>query len=118
MSDVSCPAARTSDRGFFQRCACAFADDFALATASLRESLPIRVEAFRTIEKVASMSLKPQDMPLDPIEEFGYPTARQMQIKDHAKDLGVDIGLGAAGHRWNMVRNTFVGVCARIRTSS
>ena len=54
---------------------------------------------------------------------FGYPTAfgmsapivpvlRQMQIKDHAEHLGVEIGPGAAGHRWTKARNTFVGVCA------
>ena len=41
-----------------------------------------------------------------------------MQIKDHAKYLGVQIWPGAADHRWTKARNKFVGLCARIRTSS
>ena len=35
---------------FLRRCACAYADDFALATASLRESLPTIADASSTIE--------------------------------------------------------------------
>ena len=46
------------------------------------------------------------------------PVFQQMQIMDHARYLGVDIGPRAANHRWTKARNKFVGVCARIRTSS
>ena len=40
---------------FLQRCACANADDFALATASLRESLPTVATAFSTIDAVTGI---------------------------------------------------------------
>ena len=40
---------------FLQRCACANADDFALATASLRESLPTVATAFSTIDAVTNI---------------------------------------------------------------
>ena len=46
------------------------------------------------------------------------PAFRQMQISDHARYLGVEIGPGAAGHRWTKARNMFVGVSARVRSSS
>ena len=42
---------------FLQRCACADADEFALTTASLRESLPIVANAFTTIDTFTGMSL-------------------------------------------------------------
>ena len=42
---------------FLQRCACAYVDDFALATASLRESLPTIADACSTIDTVTGMSL-------------------------------------------------------------
>ena len=42
---------------FLQRRACAYADDFALATDSLRESLPLVAETFTTIDLVTGMSL-------------------------------------------------------------
>ena len=32
--------------------------------------------------------------------------------------MDVEIGPGAAGHRWTKARNNFVGTCARIRSSS
>ena len=41
---------------FLQRCACAYADDSALATNSLRESLPIVAGPFATIDRVTGMS--------------------------------------------------------------
>ena len=41
---------------FFQRCACAYADDFALATASLGESLPTVTEAFLNIDAVTGIT--------------------------------------------------------------
>ena len=40
-----------------QRCACAYADDFALATASLRESHPTVAKAFLTMDAVTGMFL-------------------------------------------------------------
>ena len=40
---------------FLQRCACANADDFALATASLRESLPTVARAFSAIDAVTGI---------------------------------------------------------------
>ena len=46
------------------------------------------------------------------------PVFRQMQIKDHAKYLGVVIGPGAAAHRWTKSRNTFIAVCARLHASA
>ena len=42
---------------FPQRCAGACADDFALATASLRESLPTVADAFSTVDVITGMSL-------------------------------------------------------------
>ena len=41
-----------------------------------------------------------------------------MQMKDHAKYLGVAIGPGAADHRWTKARDKFIAVCARIPASS
>ena len=46
------------------------------------------------------------------------PVFRQLQIKDHAKYLGVEIGSDAAESQMDQARNRFVCVCARIRTSS
>ena len=69
-------------------------------------------------------------MRLDPVREPGYPAALSrwvgihvscfpaVQIHDHARYLGVEIGPGAAGHRCTKARNNFVGKCARIRSSS
>ena len=45
---------------FLQRSACACADDFAPATASLRESFPIVADAFAVIALVTGMSLNYQ----------------------------------------------------------
>ena len=42
---------------FLRRCACAHADDFALSTASLRESLPVVADASTMIDDVTGMSL-------------------------------------------------------------
>ena len=41
-----------------------------------------------------------------------------MQISNHARYLGVEIGPGAADHKWTKAENKFVGVCARIRSTS
>ena len=42
---------------FLQRTACAYADDFALATASMRETLPTVAGAFARIDQVTGVSL-------------------------------------------------------------
>ena len=42
---------------FLQRCACAYADDFALATASVRDALSTVAFAFETIYTVTGMCL-------------------------------------------------------------
>ena len=42
---------------FLQRCACAYADDFALATAFVRDALSTVAFAFETIDTVTGMSL-------------------------------------------------------------
>ena len=113
---------------FLQRCACAYADDFALAKASLRESLPMVADAFTTIDTVTGMSNHKKchwvqfgNLAIPQRSEWvgtHVPVFRQMQIKDHAQYLGVEIGPGAADRRWNKERNRCVGVCARIRASS
>ena len=114
---------------FLHRCACAYADDFALAAASLGESLPTVADAFTTIETVTSRSLNHKkchwiqygNLAIPQFSEWVgtlVPVFRQMQIKDHARYLGVEIGPGAAAHRWTKARNTFVGVGARIRAFS
>ena len=47
---------------FLQRCACAYADDFALVTASGRDALSTVAFAFETIDTVTGMSLKNHKM--------------------------------------------------------
>ena len=42
---------------FLQRTTCAYADDFALAASSLRETLPLVAEAFVTIDRVTGRGL-------------------------------------------------------------
>ena len=41
-----------------------------------------------------------------------------MLIGNHARYLGVDLGPDVADYRWIKARNKFVGICARIRSSS
>ena len=43
---------------FLQRCACAYADDFTIATASLRDSLPSVADAFTKIHAVTGVNVK------------------------------------------------------------
>ena len=104
-----------------QGCASAYADDFALATAYLRESLPIVANAFATIDIVTGMSLNHRkchwihcgNLAIPQLSEWvgtHVPVFRQMQIKDHAKYLGVEIGPGAASHKRTKARSKPVGV--------
>ena len=99
---------------FLRRCACACADDFALATASLRESPSDRGK--RLLDTVTGMFLnhkkchwiQHRNLALPKLSEWvgtQVPVFRQMQFKDHAKYLGVEIGPGAGNHRWNKARN-------------
>ena len=44
---------------FLQRAACAYADDFALATASVRETLPTVAAAFARIDQVMNQRPRP-----------------------------------------------------------
>ena len=57
---------------FLQRCACAYADDFALATASLRESCGC---CFRDDWYRHRHAPYPQKVHLDPVRERDYPPA-------------------------------------------
>ena len=41
-----------------------------------------------------------------------------MLIGNHARCLGVDLGPDVADYTWINARNKFVGICARIRSSS
>ena len=41
-----------------------------------------------------------------------------MQISDRTRYVSVETGPGAAGHRWTKARSKFVGICARICSSS
>ena len=81
-----------------QGCACAYADDFALATASLRESLPIVANAFATIDIVTGMSLSRRkchwihcgNLAIPQLSEWvgtHVTVYRQMQIKDQRSCL-------------------------------
>ena len=85
---------------FLQRCACARADDFALATASLCESLQTVAKPSRLLTLLLAWPFW------------------QMQIKDDAKYLGVASGPSAAIIDGPERGFKFVGVCARMRTSS
>ena len=114
---------------FLQRCACACADDFALAAASLRESLPILAGAFAIIDHVTGMShnyhkchwIQYGNLTSSQLAErvgTHVPDFQHMQITDHAKHLGVVIGPGAPAHRCAKARHKFNVACARIRASS
>ena len=101
---------------FLQRSACACADDFALATACLRESWPKVAGAFATRAQVTGNSFNYWTLPQDPVRDFDKspafqngstpvsPVFRQIQIMEHAD-----------GQRRG---NKLIGVCAPIRTSS
>ena len=114
---------------FVQRSACACADDLALDTASLLESLPVVADAFVTIDQVTGMSLNYQKChwiqygTLTRRQQSEWvgshvPVFRRMQIEDHAKYLVVVIGPDADALRWMKARNKFIEACARIRASS
>ena len=102
--------------GFLERCACAYADDLAFATASFPAS-------FSPLSRLCPSTTKSANgfnMATMLSERVGTHVLvfQLMQIKYHARYLGVEIGPGAANHRWTKVINTFVPVCACIRTSS
>ena len=78
---------------FLQRCACAYADDFALSTASLRESLPVVADVFTMIYDVTGMSLNHKTWLSRSSLSFGRnPFCFPGMIDDHARYLGVEIG--------------------------
>ena len=114
---------------FLQRCACACAGDFALATSSLREALPDMARAFEVDDAVTGQSLHHKKCSWSQYENVPIPhlshwvgthvsAFRHLQISDHARYLGVEIGPGAADRRWTKAENKLVGVCARIRSTS
>ena len=114
---------------FLQRCACAYADDFVLAAASLRESLPIVAGAFAIIDRVTVMShnyhkchwIQYANLTSPQLAEMvgtHVPYFQPMQVSDHAKHLGVVIGPGAPAHRCAKARHKFNIACAPIRASS
>ena len=114
---------------FLEQCACAYADDFALATASLREALPIVATAFATIDQVTGMSLDYQKSHwihygnmtgTQFVEWVGthFPDFQPVQISDHAKYLCVVIGPGTPAHRCSKAKNTVHVACSLIRASS
>ena len=102
---------------FLQRYACAYADDFALATASLRESLPKIQDALSTVDSFTGMSTKSSEVSLDAIWELDDTTALGMG-RHPRPSPPANADQGPVDHRWTKARNKFVGVCARIRTSS
>ena len=72
---------------------------------------------------------EPRNVQLDPERERDYPAAfwlgrhqrfclPLMLIGNHARYLGVNLGPYVADYRWIKARNKFVGICARIRSSS
>ena len=111
---------------FVQRCACAYADDVALAPIR-----PLCVSPSRQWQMLSRLFILSQVWPSNTkkchwtqYRNLSIPQLSEwvgthgMQINDHAKYLGIEIGPSAANHRWTKARNKFVGVCARVRTSS
>ena len=86
------------------------------------------VVAFETIDTVTGMSLTHKkctwihgNVTIPQLSDWvgsHVPAFRQTQISNRARYLGVEIGPGAADHRWTKARNKFVGVCVGIRSSS
>ena len=113
---------------FLQRCACTYADDYALATASLREAIPRVSTAFATIDRVVGMALDNKkchwiqdgNLSFHQLAEWVgtyVPDFWPMQISDHAKYLGVVNGPGAPAHKRTEARNKLNIAYARIRAS-
>ena len=114
---------------FLQRCACAYAEDFALATASVRDALSTVAFAFETINTVTGMSLNHKmcnwiqygNVTTPQLSDWvgtNFPAFRLMLIGNHARYLGIDFPPDVADHRWTKPSIKFVSFCARIRSSS
>ena len=114
---------------FLQPAQCAYADDLAVASSSLRELMSALAPAFRSVDHIAGLNLNyrkccwvqygnEEHVPLrtwisENCEEFC-----EMQIVRHAKKVGTMIGPDGYLHRWTAPRKNFVQRVMKINAST